>query len=85
MIRCKILAWIASRHRLDVFGRIFHRSRPSRRITVFICYRVMGHFDVTILGAKFSWLANLGTGEKKKFRSDNQEQEDVDSAGEIED
>ena len=85
MIRRKILAWIALRHRLDAFGRIFHRSRPSRRITVFICYRVMGYFDVTILGAKFSGLADLGTGEKKKFRSDDQEQEDIDSPGEIED
>jgi hypothetical protein len=41
----------------------------------------MGHFEVTILGAKFFRLANLGTGEKKKFRSDNQEQEDIDSPG----
>ena len=30
------------------------------------------------------WVANLGTGEKKKLRPDNQKQEDIDSAGEIE-
>jgi len=50
-------------------------------MSVFGCYRVTGNLEVNIPGAG---LANLGTGEKKKFRSDNQEQDDIDSAGEIE-
>jgi len=48
-------------------------------MSVFGCYRVTGNLEVNIPGA----LANLGIGEKKKFRSDNQEQDDIDSAGEI--
>jgi len=44
-------------------------------------YRVAGNLEVNIPGAR---LASLRTGEKKKFRSDNQEQDDIDSAGEIE-
>ena len=53
-------------------------------MTVFVCFRVTGNLDVSIPGAKFFGLANLGTGEKKKLRSDNQEQEDIDSTGEME-
>ena len=53
-------------------------------MSVFGCYRVTGNLEVNIPGAKFFGLANLGTGEKKEFRSNNQEQDDIDSAGEIE-
>ena len=48
------------------------------------CYHRTGNLDVSIPGSKFIGLANRGTGEKMKLRSDNHEQEDIDSAGEIE-
>jgi len=54
-------------------------------MTVFICFHVVtGNLEVNIPVAKFFVLANLGKGEKKELRSDNQKQEDIDSAGEME-
>ena len=71
-------------NRPNVTGSTIHRPHRSWLMAVFVCYRVMGNLEVSIPGAKFFGLADLGTGEKKNFRSDNRKQEDVDSAGEME-